>query len=166
MGKGTAIYPGSFDPPTLGHMDLIERGSRLFDHLTVAVLTNPDKDALFTVAERVEMLEAVTRGIPRVSVETFSGLLVAYAANKKARAVLRGIRAFSDFEYELQMALMNRKLESQVETVFLMPAESYLYVSSRLVKEIAEHGGSVRDLVPPVVEEKLRRKLSSVTGGS
>ena len=166
MGKGTAIYPGSFDPPTLGHMDLIERGSRLFDHLTVAVLTNPDKDALFTVAERLEMLEAVTRGIPRVSVETFSGLLVAYAAKKKARAVLRGIRAFSDFEYELQMALMNRKLEPQVETVFLMPAESYLYVSSRLVKEIAEHGGSVRDLVPPVVEKKLRRKLSSVTGGS
>ena len=166
MSKGTAIYPGSFDPPTLGHLDLIERGSRLFDHLTVAVLTNPDKDALFTIAERVEMLEAVTRGISKVSVEAFSGLLIAYAAQKKARAVLRGIRAFSDFEYELQMALMNRKLEPQVETVFLMPAESYLYVSSRLVKEIAEHGGSVRDLVPPVVEEKLRRKLSSVTGGS
>ena len=165
MGKRTAIYPGSFDPLTLGHLDLIERGSRLFDHLTVGVLTNPDKDALFTVAERVEMLEAVTRGIAKVSVETFRGLLVSYAAQKNATAVLRGIRAFSDFEYELQMALMNRKLEPQVETVFLMPAESYLYVSSRLVKEIAEYGGSVKDLVPPLVEEKLRQKISSVTGG-
>ena len=166
MGKRTAIYPGSFDPPTLGHLDLIERGSRLFDHLTVGVLTNPDKDALFTVAERVEMLEAVTRGIAKVSVETFRGLLVSYAAQKNATAVLRGIRAFSDFEYELQMALMNHKLEPQVETVFLMPAESYLYVSSRLVKEIAEYGGSVKDLIPPLVEEKLRQKISSVTGGS
>ena len=166
MGKRTAIYPGSFDPLTLGHLDLIERGSRLFDHLTVGVLTNPDKDALFTVAERVEMLEAVTRGIAKVSVETFRGLLVSYAAQKNATAVLRGIRAFSDFEYELQMALMNRKLEPQVETVFLMPAESYLYVSSRLVKEIAEYGGSVKDLVPPLVDEKLRQKISSVTGGS
>ncbi len=166
MGKKTAIYPGSFDPLTLGHLDLIERGSRLFDHLTVGVLTNPDKNALFTVAERVEMLEAVTRGIAKVSVETFRGLLVSYAAQKNATAVLRGIRAFSDFEYELQMALMNHKLEPQVETVFLMPAESYLYVSSRLVKEIAEYGGSVKDLVPPLVEEKLRQKISSVTGGS
>ena len=166
MGKRTAIYPGSFDPPTLGHLDLIERGSRLFDHLTVGVLTNPDKDALFTVAERVDMLEAVTRGIAKVSVETFRGLLVSYAAQKNATAVLRGIRAFSDFEYELQMALMNHKLEPQVETVFLMPAESYLYVSSRLVKEIAEYGGSIKDLVPPLVEEKLRQKISSVTGGS
>ena len=166
MGKRTAIYPGSFDPLTLGHLDLIERGSRLFDHLTVGVLTNPDKNALFTVAERVEMLEAVTRGIAKISVETFRGLLVSYAAQKNATAVLRGIRAFSDFEYELQMALMNRKLEPQVETVFLMPAESYLYVSSRLVKEIAEYGGSVKDLVPPLVEEKLRQKISSVTGGS
>ncbi len=166
MGKRTAIYPGSFDPLTLGHLDLIERGSRLFDHLTVGVLTNPDKNALFTVAERVEMLEAVTRGIAKVSVETFRGLLVSYAAQKNATAVLRGIRAFSDFEYELQMALMNHKLEPQVETVFLMPAESYLYVSSRLVKEIAEYGGSVKDLVPPLVEEKLRQKISSVTGGS
>ena len=166
MGKRTAIYPGSFDPLTLGHLDLIERGSRLFDHLTVGVLTNPDKNALFTVAERVEMLEAVTRGIAKVSVETFRGLLVSYAAQKNATAVLRGIRAFSDFEYELQMALMNHKLEPQVETVFLMPAESYLYVSSRLVKEVAEYGGSVKDLVPPLVEEKLRQKISSVTGGS
>ncbi len=166
MGKRTAIYPGSFDPLTLGHLDLIERGSRLFDHLTVGVLTNPDKNALFTVAERVEMLEAVTRGIAKVSVETFRGLLVSYAAQKNATAVLRGIRAFSDFEYELQMALMYHKLEPQVDTVFLMPAESYLYVSSRLVKEIAEYGGSVKDLVPPLVEEKLRQKISSVTGGS
>lgn len=159
MKKGTAIYPGSFDPLTLGHLDLIKRGSKLFDHLTVAVLSNSDKEALFTVSERVEILEAVTCEIPNVSIGTFSGLLASYAVQEKATAVLRGIRALSDFEYELQMALMNHKLAPQVETVFLMPAESYIYVSSRLVKEIAEHGGSVKDLVPPFVEEKLRRKI-------
>ena len=159
MKKGTAIYPGSFDPLTLGHLDLVKRGSKLFDHLTVAVLTNPDKEALFTVSERVEILEAATCEFSNVSIGTFSGLLATYAAQEKATAVLRGIRAFSDFEYELQMALMNHKLEPQVETVFLMPAESYIYVTSRLVKEIAEHGGSVKDLVPAFVEEKLRQKI-------
>ena len=166
MEKGIAIYPGSFDPPTNGHMDLIQRGSRLFEHLTVSVLTNPDKTALFSVSERVEMLEELTRDLPKVSVETFSGLLVTYAAQKKAVAVLRGLRAFSDFELELQMTLMNRKLDPKVETIFLMPAESFLYVSSRLVKEVFQHGGSVKDLVPPQVEERLHQKISSVPGGS
>ncbi len=154
-----AIYPGSFDPITSGHLDLIERGSQLFDHLIVAVLTNIEKGPLFTVEERVEMLRQVTAGFKNVSVDTFSGLLVDYAMRKKARVILRGIRAFSDYEYELQMALMNRKLEPGLETVFLMPAESYSYVSSRLVKEIFRHGGSVRGLVPPLVEERLHQKV-------
>lgn len=154
-----AIYPGSFDPITNGHLDLIERGRQIFSHLVVALLTNLEKQPLFTVEERVEMLRLVTKGMPNVSVDTFSGLLVDYAMRKKARAILRGIRAFSDYEYELQMALMNRKLQPRVETVFLMPAESYVYLSSRLVKEIAQHGGEVKDLVPRVVEERLREKF-------
>lgn len=161
MSEIRAIYPGSFDPITNGHLDLIERGSQLFDHLVVAVLTNLEKEPLFTAKERVEMLRLVTSAFPNVSVDIFSGLLVDYAVRKKARAILRGIRAFSDYEYELQMALMNRKLEPKIETVFLMPAESYTYVSSRLVKEIFRHGGSVKGLVPPVVEEKLHQKVSS-----
>jgi len=159
MPSTRAIYPGSFDPTTNGHLDLIERGSRLFDQLVVAVLTNIEKEPLFGVDERVEMLLDVTRKIKNVEVDTFSGLLVDYAKQKKADAILRGIRAFSDYEYELQMALMNRKLEPKVETVFLMPAESYTYVSSRLVKEIFRHGGSVKGLVPPVVEERLQEKV-------
>lgn len=159
MSENLAIYPGSFDPITNGHLDLIERGSQLFNHLVVAVLTNLDKQPLFTVAERVEMLQEVTRGMPSVSVDTFSGLLVDYAKQKNAQAILRGIRAFTDYEYELQMALMNRKLEPTLETVFLMPAESYTYVSSRLVREIFQHGGSVKGLVPPVVEKRLHEKV-------
>ena len=159
MPSTRAIYPGSFDPTTNGHLDLIERGSRLFDQLVVAVLTNIEKEPLFGVDERVEMLLDVTRKMKNVEVDTFSGLLVDYAKQKKADAILRGIRAFSDYEYELQMALMNRKLEPKVETVFLMPAESYTYVSSRLVKEIFRHGGSVKGLVPPLVEERLQEKV-------
>lgn len=154
-----AIYPGSFDPITHGHLDLIERGSRLFDQLVVAVLTNLDKQPLFTVKERVEMLREATGGLPNVSVDTFSGLLVEYAARKKARAILRGIRAFSDYEYELQMALMNRQLEPSLETVFLTPAEAYSHISSRLVKEVFQHGGSVKGMVPAIVEERLRKKV-------
>jgi pantetheine-phosphate adenylyltransferase len=156
-----AIYPGSFDPITHGHLDLIGRGSRLFDHLVVAVLTNFDKQPLFTVEERVEMLRTVTRGMRNVSVDKFGGLLVDYARRKRARAILRGIRAFSDYEYELQMALTNRGLEPSIETVFLTPAEAYSHISSRLVKEIFIHGGSVKGLVPPVVEARLRQKVFS-----
>ncbi len=159
MAKILAIYPGSFDPITNGHLDLIERGSHLFDRLIVAVLTNLEKDPLFTVAERVEMLQETTRAIPNVGVDTFSGLLVDYARQKRAQVILRGIRAFTDYEYELQMALMNRKLAPDLETVFLMPALSYTYVSSRLVREIFQHGGSVKDLVPALVEERLHQKV-------
>jgi pantetheine-phosphate adenylyltransferase len=159
MSENLAIYPGSFDPITHGHLDLIERGSRLFTRLIVAVLTNLDKEPLFTVEERVDMLRQVTRKIRNVSVDTFSGLLVDYARRKKAQAILRGIRAFSDYEYELQMALMNRKLSPRLETVFLMPAESYTYVSSRLVREIFQHGGNVKALVPPLVEKRLHQRV-------
>jgi pantetheine-phosphate adenylyltransferase len=159
MSEILAIYPGSFDPITHGHLDLIERGGRLFNHLVVAVLTNVDKQPLFTVEERVEMLQAATGGMSNVSVDTFGGLLVEYARRKKARAILRGIRAFSDYEYELQMALTNRGLEPEIETVFLTPAEAYSHISSRLVKEIFIHGGSVKGLVPPIVEERLRQKV-------
>ena len=161
MSEVRAIYPGSFDPITRGHLDLIGRGSRLFDHLVVAVLTNFEKQPLFTVEERVKMLRTVTKGMRNVSVDTFGGLLVAYARRKHARAILRGIRAFSDYEYELQMALTNRGLEPKIETVFLTPAEAYSHISSRLVKEIFINGGSVKGLVPPVVEERLRQKVFS-----
>jgi len=159
MKTSVAIYPGSFDPVTNGHLDLIERGEKMFDRLIVAVLTNLEKNPLFSVAERVEMLRAATRTIPNVSVDTFSGLLVDYARQKQAQAILRGIRAFTDYEYELQMALMNRKLASDLETVFLMPALAYTYVSSRLVREIFQHGGSVAGLVPALVEERLHQKV-------
>jgi len=159
MAEILAIYPGSFDPITNGHLDLIERGSQLFHRLVVAVLTNLDKNPLFTVAERVEMLREATRAIPNVSVDTFSGLLVDYARQKRAQAILRGIRAFTDYEYELQMALMNRRLAPDLETVFLMPALAYTYVSSRLVREIFQHGGSITGLVPALVEERLHQKV-------
>lgn len=144
---------------TNGHLDVIERGCRLFGRLIVAVLTNIEKEPLFTVRERVEMLSAVTGEMKNVSVDTFSGLLVDYARYKRAPVILRGVRAFSDFEYELQMALMNRKLAPTVETVFLMPQEEYSYLSSRLVREIFKLGGSVKGLVPPIVEEKLLEKV-------
>ena len=155
-----AIYPGSYDPVTNGHLDLIERGASIFDKLIVGVLRNLEKDPLFPVAERVEMLREVTRNWPNVEVDVFGGLLVDYARQKKARVILRGIRAISDYEYELQMALMNRKLEPQIETVFMLPAEAYSYLSSRLVKEIARLGGPVKGLVPPLVEERLRAKVT------
>ena len=161
MSDILAIYPGSFDPITNGHFDLIQRSSRIFDHLIVALLTNAEKQPLFSVEERVEMLQEVTQDMENVSVDTFSGLLVDYAVQKNARAIVRGIRAFSDYEYEIQMALMNRKLQPKLETLFLMPAETYAYVSPRLVKAIARHGGPVQGLVPPLVEERLSRKIVS-----
>ncbi|MGZ4839107.1 MAG: pantetheine-phosphate adenylyltransferase [Terriglobales bacterium] len=156
-----AIYPGTFDPPTNGHLDLIQRGSKIFDELIVAILRNPEKDpAVFSLAERRTMLEALTKPYENVRVDTFDGLLVDYAMRVGARAVLRGIRAISDYEYELQMALMNRKLDPQLETVFMMPAETYSYVSSRLVKEIVTLGGSVHGLIPDLVEKKLTDKVN------
>jgi len=156
-----AIYPGSFDPPTNGHLDLIERGSNIFGKLIVAVLRNPEKDApLFTVEERREMLATLVRPWKNVVIDSFEGLLVDYARRLGAHALLRGIRAISDYEYELQMALMNRKLEPQLETVFMLPAEKYSYLSSRLIKDVFQLGGSVRGLVPPLVEQKLRHKVN------
>jgi len=155
--KTKAVYPGTFDPVTNGHIDLIQRGAALFDHLYVAILSNAEKTPLFSVKERVEMLEEAVKRYRKVSVTTFEGLLVDYAEKIGASVIVRGIRAVSDYEYELQMAMMNRRLSSRVETVFLMPAEAYSYLSSRLVKEISQLGGSVRGLVPREVERRLRR---------
>ncbi len=155
----TAIYPGSFDPPTNGHLDLIERGSKIFDPLIVAILRNPEKDTLFSVEERVEMLREVTRHCRNVEIDTFEGLLVDYAVRRQARVIIRGIRAISDYEYEFTMALMNRKLDPNLETVFMMPAVAYTFLSSRLVREVCRLGGDVRSLVPPAVEERLRAKV-------
>ena len=159
MNLVRAIYPGSFDPPTNGHLDLIERGSKIFEELIVAILRNSEKDPLFTLPERREMLQEMVKHLPNVRVDSFDGLLVDYAMKKNAKAVLRGIRAISDYEYELQMALMNRKLQPQLETVFMASGETYSYLSSRLVKEIFRLGGSVRGLVPDPVEEKMREKF-------
>src|SRR5919107_3924229 len=158
-----AIYPGSFDPLTNGHVDIIQRGSRLFDRIVVAILVNVEKAPLFTVAERVDIARTVFAGYPNVEVDTFDGLLVDYARSRRASAIVRGLRAVSDFEYEMQMALMNRRLNPDVETVFMMPAEPYTYVSSRLVKEVVALGGSVTNLVPSLVEDRLREKKRAGT---
>ena len=158
MKTSLAIYPGSFDPVTNGHLDLIERGTKIFDRLVVAVLRNLDKEPLFPTEERVVMLREVTSQWANVEVDVFDGLLVDYARKRDAQVILRGIRAFSDYEYELQMALMNRRLESKIETVFMMPAEKYSYLSSRLVREIAHLGGDIKGLVPPTVEQRLQQK--------
>jgi pantetheine-phosphate adenylyltransferase len=154
-----AVYPGSFDPPTNGHLDLIERGTKIFDELIVAVVRNPEKQPLFSLDERMDMLREITKPYPTVRIEAFEGLLVDYAAQHQATVILRGIRAISDYEYELQMALMNRKLNPGLETVFMAAAESYSYVSSRLVKEIYLLGGSLKDLVPEAVQARLRAKI-------
>ena len=158
-----AIYPGSFDPVTNGHLDIIERGCKLFDEIIVSILVNPDKQPLFTVEERQEMLYEVlsniSKGDCKVRVDSFQGLLVNYAVTQQADVIVRGIRAISDYEYELQMALMNRRLEPGIETVFMMPAETYSYVSSRLVKEVLQLGGAVEGLVPPAVEKRMNEKM-------
>jgi pantetheine-phosphate adenylyltransferase len=159
LHKGLAIYPGSFDPPTNGHLDLIGRGAKIFEQLVVAVLRNPEKSPMFSLPERLEMLRQLTAEFDNVRIATFDGLMVEYAKSLEATCILRGIRAISDYEYELQMALMNRKLEPTLETVFMMPADKYSYVSSRLVREVAQAGGPVKGLVPEVVEEKVREKL-------
>ncbi len=156
-----ALYPGTFDPPTNGHVDLIQRGAKLFEHLTVAILNNPVKNnPLFTVAERVEMLEEVTRPLENVSVATFDGLMVDFARRLDAKAVLRGIRAISDYEHEFQMALMNRRLAPEIETVFLQPAGRYSFVSSRMVKEVFSFGGDLTGLVPSNVLKRLKSRKS------
>ena len=156
----TAIYPGSFDPLTFGHVDVIERSARLFDHVIVSILTNAQKAALFTVEERIEIMREILKPrFPNVDVDVFHGLLVDYARQKQAQVIVRGIRAVTDFEYEFQMALMNRRLAPGIETVFMMPAENYSYLSSRLVKEIAELGGSVAGLVPDSVEKRLKQRF-------
>ena len=157
----SALYPGTFDPPTNGHLDLIERGSKLFDRLIVAILTNPVKDPLFTVEERVEMLKESTAALKNVSVATFDGLMVEFARKQGASAVLRGIRAISDYEYEFQMALMNRRLAPEIETVFLQPAGRYSFVSSRMLKEVFSFGGDVSGLVPPNVLKRLRDRMGA-----
>ena len=158
MHTVTAIYPGSFDPVTNGHLDLVTRGAKLFDRLVVAVLRNSAKNPLFSVAERVEMLREGTAALGNIEVATFEGLLVDFARQQGAQAVLRGIRAISDYEYELQMAHMNRRLHPEVETIFLMPDAQYSYVSSRLVKEVFRVGGSVEGLVPQLVIDRLVRR--------
>lgn len=159
-----AIYPGSFDPVTNGHLDIIERGCKLFDEIIIGILVNPQKQPFFTVEERHEMLTEVVKGISHgrctLRVDSFSGLLVNYAVAQEANVIVRGIRAISDYEYELQMALMNRRLAPGVETVFMMPAETYSYVSSRLVKEVFQLGGTVTGLVPPLIEQRMKEKLT------
>ncbi len=159
MNTVKAIYPGSFDPLTNGHLDLIARGAKIFDHLVVAILENSEKSPLFPVAERVEMLQEAISAFGNVTVATFDGLLVDFARQQNAQAVLRGIRAISDYEYEMQMALMNRRLAPGVETVFLLPAEKYSYVSSRLIKSVFQLGGSVAGLVPPQVIARLEARV-------
>jgi pantetheine-phosphate adenylyltransferase len=155
-----ALYPGTFDPPTNGHIDLITRGAKLFEHLTVAILNNPGKNPIFTVAERAEMLREATATLENVSVATFNGLMVDFARQLDAKAILRGIRAISDYEHEFQMALMNRRLAPDLETVFLQPAGRYSFVSSRMLKEVFSFGGDVSGLVPPNVLKRLKARIN------
>ena len=154
-----AIYPGSFDPVTNGHLDIAERGLKLFDKVIVAILQNPVKSFLFTVEERLEMLELSFQKYPNIEVETFDGLLVDYAAKRKSHAILRGMRAVSDFEYEFQLALMNRRLNREVQTVFLMTGFRWIFTSSSIIKEAARFGGDIKDMVPPIVNQKLKDKF-------
>lgn len=156
--KHIAVYPGTFDPVTKGHVDLVERSLRIFDELIVAIAENPKKEPLFSLEERIDMFRKVVARYRRVRIEGFDGLLVDYVREKKASGIIRGLRAVSDFEYEMQMALMNRRLDSSIETVFLMPSEEYSFITSTIVKEAASYGGDVSSLVPKVVVEKLQKK--------
>lgn len=154
-----AIYPGSFDPVTNGHIDIARRGCTLFDKVIIAILHNPGKKALFTVEERMQMLKDSTRHVKRIEFDTFDGLLVDYAKERGATAILRGMRAVSDFEYEFQLALMNRKLNRDIQTVFLMTGLRWIFTSSSIIKEAAQFGGDIEDMVPPVVNRKLKEKF-------
>jgi pantetheine-phosphate adenylyltransferase len=156
-----AIYPGSFDPLTNGHVDIITRGARLFDRIIVAIAANAEKAPLFSMEERVQIARAVFKNQPSVEIDTFDGLLVDYVARRKANVIVRGLRAVSDFEFEFQMGLMNRRLNGAIETVFMMPAEQYTYISSRLIKEVFALGGKVQGLVPDMVEARLREKVAT-----
>jgi pantetheine-phosphate adenylyltransferase len=155
-----AVYPGSFDPITYGHLDLIQRALRIFDHIIVAVAINAFKQSLFTIEERMEMIRESLKDYPQVSIDSFDGLLVNYAMRQKARAVLRGLRAVTDFEYEFQLAMMNRRLEPEVETVFLMTGLRWVFLSSSILKEAAVHGGNIEGMVPEIVLQKLREKFA------
>ena len=161
MPDRLAVYPGTFDPLTNGHVDIITRGATLFDRIIVAVLRNAEKAPLFTVEERVEIAGAVFKNEANVEVDTFDGLLVDYMERRHADVIVRGLRAISDFEFEFQMALMNRRLSARIQTVFMMPAEQYTYISSRLIKEVVSLGGRVHGLVPDIVEARLRNKIAA-----
>lgn len=156
-----AVYPGSFDPLTNGHVDIITRGARIFDRIIVAILINAEKNPLFRMDERLEIAREVFKDLPNVEVDTFNGLLVDYVERRGAQVIVRGLRAVSDFEFEFQMALMNRRLNGKIETVFMMPAEQYSYISSRLIKEVFALGGRVHGLVPDTVEDRLREKVTT-----
>jgi pantetheine-phosphate adenylyltransferase len=160
--KRIAIYPGSFDPVTNGHIDILERGLNLFDKIIVAILLNPAKDPLFTVEERIHMLNMSLKKFKNIEIDTFSGLLVDYAVKRKCHAILRGMRAVSDFEYEFQLALMNRRLNREIQTVFLMTGLRWIFTSSSIIKEAARFGGNINGMVPPLVNHKLKEKFSSI----
>lgn len=159
MKKKIAIYPGSFDPPTNGHLDIIERGSQLFDGVIVSIMHNPAKQSLFTLEERMELLREITKTFSNIEIDSSDGLLVDYAVKRNAHVILRGMRAVSDFEYEFQMALMNRRLNRDIQTVFLMTGLRWIFISSSVIKEAACFGGDVSDMVPPAVYQKLKEKF-------
>ncbi|HIC84970.1 MAG TPA: pantetheine-phosphate adenylyltransferase [Desulfobacterales bacterium] len=158
MSEKRAIYPGTFDPITNGHLSIVRRGLKIFDKIIIAILTNPNKIPLFTIEERIEMIQEALKGMPNIEIDTYNGLLVDYAVEKGACVILRGLRALSDFEYEFQMALMNRKLNRDIQSVFLMTDYKWFYTSSTIIKEAASFGGDVSGLVPPIVSKKLKEK--------
>ncbi len=158
--KKVAIYPGSFDPITNGHIDMVERGLRLFDKIIVCILCNPGKETLFTIEERLEMITKSLKKFPNIEIDSFDGLLVDYGAKRNANAILRGMRAVSDFEYEFQLALMNRKLNRKIQTVFLMTGFRWIFTSSSIIKEAARFGGDITGMVPPIVNQKLKKKFN------